>query len=187
MIQNEIAKKYSQALFSLADEEENFVSFRNELNEVWETISDHEELENILFHPRIQIDEKKRVLKRIFSEKISDSIFNFLNLLIDKRRIFYIKSIIKQFNELVNDREDILEIKVVSAIELDQELKDNLKEKLERQLDYDVVLEHDVNPEILGGLILKIGDHIIDGSVQHELNSLREKIEQIPVSKLGVE
>lgn len=187
MIQNQIARKYSQALFMLAEEENKFADFRRELNEIWETISGHEELKNLLFHPRIAIGEKKRVFKRIFFEEISRDIFNFLNLLIDKRRIFYIGSIIEKFNDLVNNLEDILEIKVISAVELDQDLKDRLKNKLEEKLGYEVVLEHNIDPDIIGGLILQIGDHIIDGSIQNELNSLRERIEQIPVSKLGVE
>ena len=187
MIQNEIAKKYSEALFSLAEEKDEFIKFKNDLNSIKEAFTEHKEFKNVLFHPRIKIEEKKRIFKRIFKEKISQEIYNFIQLLIDKRRIFYIKAIINQFNDLVNDRKKILEIEVVSAIELEENMKNRLKDKLEKGMNYEVVLNNTVNPEILGGLVLKIGDKIIDGSIQYKLNTLSEKIEKIPVSKLGVE
>lgn len=187
MIQNEIAKKYSKALFSLAEEKDKFVKFKNDLSLIKKAFTEHKEFKNVLFHPRIKIEEKKRIFDRIFEEEISQEIYNFIQLLIDKRRIFYIKAIINQFTDLVNDREKILEIEVVSAIELEKDMKNSLKEKLEKEMNYEVVLNNTVDPEILGGLVLKIGDKIIDGSIQHELNTLSEKIEKIPVSKLGVE
>ena len=187
MIQNEIAKKYSEALFSLAEEKDEFIKFKNDLNSIKEAFTEHKEFKNVLFHPRIKIEEKKRIFKRIFKEKISQEIYNFIQLLIDKRRIFYIKAIINQFNDLVNDRKKILEIEVVSAIKLEENMKNRLKDKLEKGMNYEVVLNNKVDPEILGGLVLKIGDKIIDGSIQYKLNTLSEQIEKIPVSKLGVE
>lgn len=187
MIQNEIAKKYSKALFSLAEEKDKFIKFKKDLNSIKEAFTEHKEFKNVLFHPRIKIEEKKRIFDRIFEEEISQEIYNFIQLLIDKRRIFYIKAIINQFNDLVNDREKILEIEVVSAIELEEDMKDRLKDKLEKGMEYEIILNNTVDPEILGGLVLKIGDKIIDGSIQHELNTISEKIEKIPVSKLGVE
>ena len=187
MIQNEIAKKYSQAIFSLAKEENNLIEYREDLNEVWELINDTKDLKNALFHPRIMPEDKKSILKRVFAEEIYERIFNFLNLLVDKRRFVYIESIVNEFNQLVNKEEDILEVEVTSAIELDEKLKNKLRDKLEQQLDYKIILRHKVDSDIIGGIVLQIGDKIIDGSIQNELYSLRENLEQIPVSKLGVE
>jgi len=187
MIQNEIAKKYSQAIFSLAEEKDKFIEFKKDLNKVWDVISENDELENALFHPRVEISEKKQILKRLFEGEISKELFNFLSLLVEKRRIFYLKVINDQFNNLVNKRKNILEIEVVSAIELDDTLNKKLKNKIQKELDFDVMLKNTVDPDIIAGLILKIGDKIIDGSIRQEINDLKEKIEQIPVSKLGVE
>ena len=187
MIQNEIAKKYSQALFSLAKEEGNLIGVRDDINEVWEIIEKTEDLKEALFHPRIMPEDKKNILKRIFEEEVTENVFNFLNLLVDKRRFLYIKSIVKEFNQLVNNEENILQIEVTSAVEMDQNLKDSLKKKLEQQLEHEIILQHKVDPEIIGGLVLQIGDKVIDGSIQNELHSLRENLEKIPVSKLGVE
>lgn len=187
MIQNEIAKKYSKALFSLAEEKDEFIKFQDDLNLIKEAFTEHKEFRNVLFHPRIKLEEKKRIFGRVFEEEISQEIYNFIQLLIDKRRIFFIKAIIDQFNVLVNEREKILKIEVVSAIELEENMKNRLKEKVEKEINYEVILNNTVDPEIIGGLILKIGDKIIDGSIQHKLNTLSEKIEKIPVSKLGVE
>jgi F-type H+-transporting ATPase subunit delta len=187
MIQNEIAKKYSQALFSLAKEEDNLVKYREEINEVWDLIKKTDDLKNSLFHPRIMPEDKKSIINKLFAKGLSGNVFNFLNLLVDKRRMFYIESIIKEFNQLVNNDENILEVGVTSAIEIDDSLKKKLQGKLEKQLDYEIIFQHRVDPEIIGGIIIRIGDKIIDGSIQYELNSLRERLKQIPVSKLGVE
>ncbi|MFW5856182.1 MAG: F0F1 ATP synthase subunit delta [Bacillota bacterium] len=187
MMQNQVAKKYSQALFNLAEEEGQLLDSLEEINQVWQVFTENDELRDVIFHPRILPGDKKNILKKIFAKELSAHVFNFLKLLVDHRRIFFLKSIVKEYNRLVNQQENILEVKVTSAIELDKDLKDNIRKKLEKELDYKIILEDKVDPDIIGGLILKIGDHIIDGSIQHELNSLHERIKQIPVSKLGVD
>ncbi len=182
----EIAKKYSQALFELAREQDQLLDFRDQLDEIWQLTEENDDLRKVLFHHRILPEDKKGIIEKVFKGSISDQVFNFLCLLIDKRREYFLASIVEEFNRLVNKAEEIVEVEVISAIELKQELKDTLKAKLDQLLDYNITLNESLDPEILGGLILKIGDYIIDGSLKKELGLIKERIEQIPVSELGV-
>jgi len=186
MMQYEVAKKYSQALFELAVEEGKVVYFNKKLAEFWNIIDKNEELKDILYHPRVKPKDKKKILKKVFGEELPQTLYNFLFLLIDKRREHFFASILKKYKEMVNEDENIIEIEVISAIPLQEEYREKLKNKLNDLLDYEIILRTKEDPEIIGGLILRVGDYIIDGSIENELNSINEKIMSIPVSKLGV-
>ncbi|MFW6007345.1 MAG: ATP synthase F1 subunit delta [Halanaerobiales bacterium] len=186
MIKNEIASKYSQALFDLGKENDNLVEIRDELNEVWQIIDDNYELKKVLFHQRILRDEKKEIIRKIFKDEINQLVLNFLLLLIDKRRIFYLEFIINQFNQRVNQEEDIVEVEVTTAITLSDNLFNKLKNRLNQILDSRIIIEKKEDPSILGGMKLKIGNNIIDGSIKNRLNNLSDKLDKIPLSKLGV-
>lgn len=188
MMRSEVARKYSQALFALGKEHNNLLVLRDELNETWQIIKQHDELKKILFHHRVLPEDKKEILKQIFTNQLSGLTFNFLYLLIDKRREYFLEEIIQDFNRLVNREEEIAEVEVISAIKLSQELKENLKSKLGQLLGYKkIMIKESCDPGIIGGLVIKLGDYIIDGSIKKQLESLEERIAAIPVSELGVE
>lgn len=186
MNQNEIAKKYSLALFELGREQKKLAECKKGLEEVIKTINEYNDLKKILLHPRVMPDDKKKVIQDIFTSSIPGEVLNFLKLLIDKRRELYLDVIYKHFLGLVNEEENILEVEVTSAIELSDELKDKLQNKLVKLLNSKIIIKEKTNPEIIGGMILKIGDRVIDGSIRHDLESLKGRILQIPVSELGV-
>lgn len=186
MIKNEIAGRYSQALFSLGKEKNKVVSLRQELIQIWDLIEENDELKRILFHQRILPKDKKKILSEVFKAQVSEQILNFLYLLIDKRREYFLESIVEAFDRLVDQEEDILKIEVVTAIELNEKLQNSLHEKLEQLLDNTLIINNRIDPDIIGGMVIKIGDYIIDGSIKNKLSSLEAKIEQIPVTELGV-
>jgi len=183
---NEIAKKYSQALFELGKEENRLLELREQLADNVSTIEEYTDLEKLLFHPGVTPVDKKKILQDIFSCSISEEIMNFMKLLIDKRREKYIRVIYNNFVELINKENEILEVEVISAVEISAELKDKLEQKLVNLSGYKIILKERVAPDIIGGLILKIGDRIIDGSIKHDLELLRDRIAEISVSELGV-
>lgn len=186
MIKNEIAQKYGQALFDLGKEKDNLVSLREELIQVWKIIKKNDELNHVLFHQRILPGDKKNILSKIFEGQVSGHLLNFLYLLVDKRREYFLETIVETFDRLVDREERIIKIEVVTAIELNNKLKKSLHKKLEQLLDYTLIINNAIDPSIIGGMIIKVGDYVIDGSIKNQLNSLEEKIEQIPVTELGV-
>lgn len=185
-MKNEVASKYSRALFELGKDHENLLELKEALTEFWQLVLENEDLNQLLFHQRIMPADKKRTLNEIFAEELNDDILHFLFILIDKRREFFLESIIKEFDNLVDDAESILHVKVTSAVELDDSILAKLKEKLNSLLDYNIKLENKIDEEIIAGIVLKIEDYIIDGSLRNGLSSLEQKLKSIPVSKLGV-
>ena len=185
-MKNEVASKYSRALFRLGKDHQNLLDLKENLNEFWQLVLENEDLKELLFHQRIMPQDKKNVLDKIFAEQINEDLLHFLFILIDKRREFFLESIIKEFNTLVDDAENILHVEVTSAVELDESILAKLKEKLDSLLDYNIQIKNKIDEEIIAGIVLKVEDYIIDGSMRSELSSLKQKLKAIPVSKLGV-
>ncbi|PTW03494.1 F-type H+-transporting ATPase subunit delta [Halanaerobium saccharolyticum] len=185
-MRNEVASKYSRALFELGKDHDNLLELKRNLDEFWQLVEDNEDLNELLFHQRIMPEDKKRTLDKIFAEELDQDILHFLFILIDKRREFFLESIIKEFNTLVDEAESILHVEVTSAVELDESQLEKLKSKLDSLLDYKIQIKNKIDEDIIAGLILKVEDYIIDGSLRNELNSLQQKLKMIPVSKLGV-
>lgn len=182
MKQIEIAKRYGLALFELAKEEDKLFAFREELARVIQTMDEYPDLKKLYLHPRIRREDKKLLLEKIFSVELSRELLNFLKLLTDRRRESYLEAIYQDYLDLLNKEENILEIEVFSAISLPDDLRNKLVEKLTALTGSRISIKEKVDPEIIGGLILKIGDRIIDGSIRKDLEALKNKIVQIPVS-----
>ncbi len=187
MIENQVARKYGQAIFELAQEKNMLEEVAEDLKSLRETIDEVKDFKNLLYHPRIEDDKKKEVFLELTSDEISDLTQDFCQLLIDKRRIRFLYHIVRDFEKRLNEAEEILEVEVISAIELPEDLQARIRKKLEDVTGYRVELESSVDEDLIGGFQIKVGDKIIDGSIKGELDKLQKKLEQIPVSKLGVE
>ncbi|MCC3144887.1 ATP synthase F1 subunit delta [Halanaerobium sp. Z-7514] len=183
---NEAANRYSRGLFALGKERERLIDFKETLEEFWQVLEENEDLRNVVFHQRILPKEKKRVMEKIFTDELNQDVLNFLYILIEKRREYHLKSIINEFKQLVDQEEKILDVEVTSAVELNEKLKEKLQAKLDQILDYNIRIFNVVDQSIIAGLKIKVGDYIIDGSLLYDLKRLQQKIESIPVSKLGV-
>ena len=185
-MRNEVASKYSRALFSLGKENDNLLELKENIDEFWQLVLENEDLKEVIFHQRIMPEDKKRIIEKIFTDQLHEDILHFIFILIDKRREYHLESIIKEFNNLVDQAESILHVEVTSAVELEESVIEKLKAKLDQLVDYKIIIKSKIDKEIIGGLILKVEDYIIDGSLRSELHSLQQKIKAIPVSKLGV-
>ncbi len=187
MIENEVARKYGQAVFELAQDKGELEQVAEDLKMLRETISEVRDFKNLLYHPRINDEKKKEVFLDIVGDEISDITRDFCQLLIDKRRIRFLHHIVRDFEKRHNQAEKILEVELSSAIELPEELENRIRARLSDITGYNIELETEVDEDIIGGFQIKVGDRIIDGSIQGELEKIQKQLEQIPVSKLGVE
>jgi|GEM_PF-11976 len=187
MIENEIAKKYGKAVFELASEKDQLEEVNQDLQLLRNTIKESADFKNLLYHPRIEVDKKKKVFLNIIEDEISELTAQFCQLLIDKRRITFINAIARDFELRLKEFSKILEVELQAAIELPDDLIEQIRRKLADILDYEIELNSVVNKDLIGGIRIKIGDKVIDGSIKSELEELQKRLEQIPVSKLGVE
>lgn len=186
MMEYEVAQKYSRALFELAEAEEQSVQYAEKLKEFKNILVEQEELARIFYHPGLAPVIKKNILRKTVSSYLPENLLNFLNLLFDKRREFFLDAIIDSYQQLLDKKQRVLGVEAITAVNLKEEQKQKLEEKLNRLLDYEIRLKTRVDEDILGGMILKIEGNIMDGSIRSKLQALQKKIGQIPVSKLGV-
>ncbi len=179
MLRGAVAGRYAQALYDLAEAQGLVDQVEQELMAVNQVIADSREFQKVLYHPRITAQEKKNVLKSIFAGKVSPVTENFLFLLVDRHREAFLNDIVAQFSALADRARNIVQAEVTSAIELTKEEKKKLGEVLNKITGKKVQTAYSVDPALIGGVVVRIGDRVIDGSLRTRLATLREHLRQI--------
>ena len=174
-----IANRYAEALFQLSEEENITKEIYNELHDVVEVIKNNKELDNVLKSPLVAKNEKTQLIEALFNNKINNDLKNFLKILVEKGRISSLKSIELTFKELLNDKHNIIERTVISAIALTEKQVKELEEKLSKKYNKNVTLENEVDQSILGGVLVRLGNTQIDGSVKTRLNNIKDQLTQV--------
>lgn len=186
MIKNLAVKRYGKALYELAVEEDSLDLFNQELTDIAELMDQHPDLEKVINHPRIPEKKKNELVKKILGDGISPMVVHFITLLIDKDRQYFLKDIIMYFQHLVKEAKGIMEVEVTTAYELDSDEEEALKDKMKKLTGKEIELEIEVDPGQIGGMRLRIGDKVIDGTIKRHLERLKDDLSQIQVSQLGV-
>ncbi len=176
-----VSKRYASALFEVAFEEENYEEVGNQLDFILGCFKEEPQLPQLFESPLITVDEKKDVLSAIFKEKVNPEIFNFLRIIIDKGRESYIEGIINEYGNLVDAANNKMDAVVITAVPMDQQDILKLQANLSMSSGKNIQLQNQVDPEIIGGALVKISDKVIDGSVKNRLAKLEEELAQILV------
>ncbi|AGB42335.1 ATP synthase, F1 delta subunit [Halobacteroides halobius DSM 5150] len=182
MIEQEIAEKYAQALFEVAQEEETLDQILEEFSQLVTVIDESKELNEVLEHPELSARQKKEILTEAFESQLSEKLFNFIKLVVDKKREDLLQLIYQQFKKKVDDFADRLQVGVEAPIELSAQQQEKLKLKLEEQLNKTIELKVEIKPRLIGGLVLKIGNKVIDGSLLRKINNLNKNLKMLEVS-----
>jgi len=175
MLKGAIAHRYAQALFDIAVQE-NLDRVEAELQELTQCVDQNPEVAHVLYHPHISLTEKKEIMNKIFADQLSVTVRNFLNLLIDRRRQNYLAEITQEFSRLADEARNIVEAQVYSAVPLSEAQEARLKEQLMRMTGKNVRMIKEVCPELIGGVRVKIGDRVIDGTVAYKLKQMRQSL-----------
>jgi len=176
-----VAKTYSEALFAVAKEDGSIETIFEEFKSVVAIFNNEPTFYDLYQAPVINNEERKSMVKEVFEGKISPELLNFMLVLIDKGRTTQFTRIFKAFNELYDDYKGYLNVTVESAIELKEEEQEALKHQLDKLTGKDCKLTAIVEPSIIGGMVVKVGDKIIDGSIQSKLKGLHDSLSQILV------
>lgn len=171
-----IASRYATALMELGEKYNQLDVFNSDMNIINQTFVSYEDLSKFLSHPTIAINEKKEIIDKIFRDTTSPIILNTLKLLLDRNRFFLFSSIANHYKMLLFKKRNILVAEVSTAIEINEEIKDRVKNQLEKLFNKNITLEHKVKPEIIAGMIIKIGDKVIDGSIKSKFETMKRKI-----------
>ena len=176
MLNMELARKYARAIFELACEENALSAYGNDLAKVQQTYVDCPELKAYLCNPNIQPEDKKSLLKDVFGDDVREMVLNFLLLLIDKRRMMVFDAIAAIFTQLSNDKRGIAVADVTTVEPLSETQKAELMEKLGRVTGKEVSLREHRDPSLIGGVVVRIGDRRIDGSIKGRLAAMTAEL-----------
>jgi len=174
-----VSKTYSEAIFEVALEEGRLNELQKEFDFVVASFTAYPEFYEIIKTPKISITEKKTVIQETFGGSISQTLLNFLKIVIDKKRGADILDIKRAFDARVDEQNGVVKATVESVIPLTDDQLDALSLSLKRLTGKEVQLSTLINPELLGGLVIKVGDRIIDGSVKFKLEGMLESLTQI--------
>lgn len=174
-----VASRYAQALFQVGTESSNTDELYEELKVVVDILNQNQEFFGILKSPLIGKGEKKTLLSNVFAENLSNETFNFLKILIDKNRISCINQIEDIYKKLLNEKNNIIEGTVISAISLNENEMKDLEIKLSQKYSKTVKLKNEIDKSILGGLLVRLGNEEIDGTVKNRLTKMKEQLSQV--------
>ena len=171
-----VAKRYALALFEAGEDLDKINDFKDELEFLKTVLEDEKDLIILLSHPRIKKEEKKDLISRIFKDRLSLELVNLLYVLVDKRRESNILDIIQKYMELYNEHENIVKVVAMTAVAMEEASKDKLVETLGKKLNKKILLTNEIDQSVIGGVLLKVENKIIDGSLKGQLDSLSKVI-----------
>lgn len=170
------SKKYAEALFDTALKHNLQEKVYEILCVLSETINSNEDLFKFLDSPIIKIEDKKDVIDKLFDSDNEVIIKNFLYLLSDNSRIELFDEIVEDYKNRLNASKEIVSVKAVTAVDMKDYLREKLKNKLESQLQKNVVIDFETDSQIIGGLVLEVEGKTIDTSIQTKLNNIKKQL-----------
>jgi F-type H+-transporting ATPase subunit delta len=178
---NIVAKRYAKALFAVASSEgEGAVAkYGAELAALAEVLEAAPEILRIFRNPIFTLDEKRGVVRALLDKLAATAMVrNFCMLLADKDRLGFLPEIAAFYSRLLDDAQGVVRGKVVTAVRLSDGMQKAVADKLQKDSGRKIVLDYEVDPDIIGGLVLKVGDRILDASIRAQLQILKENIKR---------
>ena len=173
-----LANRYAKALFAVAQETDTFDEFAKVLSDVAGVIVGQPEVSDGLTNPLYPVDVRVKVMDHIIGAAGATGVVkNFLTLVVQKKRAEFLPEISEAFQALIDEQRNICQGSVVTATEISADLKDKVQGTLEKITGKTVVLTTKVDPAIVGGIIAKVGDLVLDGSIKSQLQGLKESIQ----------
>ncbi len=173
----EIADVYARALFEVAQEREVLDTIHDQLGQFADALQEDRDLMTFLFSPYFSTEEKKDGLHRAV-QGADPAFMNFLEALIERHRTPVIFRIRSRFEELWDAEKRLLPVEVTSAVPLDRATVQSIGDRVGEQTGNTIELTSVVNPEILGGIVLRVGNFILDASIRNSLEQLRKQVAQ---------
>jgi F-type H+-transporting ATPase subunit delta len=171
----EIAAVYARSLFEVASEQDKLDDVRDQLGAFADALGENRDLQVFFFSPYFSTAEKEDGLDRVVSGA-DPTIVNFLKLLIEKHRMPALFRIRADYEAMWEDENKLLPVQITSAVELDSATVKQLGDRIAEQTDRKVDVSAQVDPEILGGIVVQVGNSVLDASVRNRLEQLRKQV-----------
>jgi F-type H+-transporting ATPase subunit delta len=173
----EIAQVYARALFQVAVQRDELDVIREQLNQFAEVLEQDRNVAIFFFSPYFSSDEKKAAMTRAI-DGAEPAFMNFLQALVERHRMPAIFRIRDRYEQLWDEAKRLLPVHVTSAIELDASTIAQIGDRVGQQTGNQIELTSTVDPDIIGGLVLRVGNFILDASIRNRLNQLRQQVAQ---------
>jgi F-type H+-transporting ATPase subunit delta len=171
----EIAQVYARSLFEVATEQGKLDTVREQLGAFADALADSRELQTFFFSPYFATEEKRDGLHRAV-DGADETVLNFLELLIENHRMPVLFRVRRDFDRMWEEANQLLPVEVTSAVELDRSVVERIGEEIGRQTGRRVQLTSTVDPNVIGGLVLRVGNSILDASIRTRLDALRRQV-----------
>jgi F-type H+-transporting ATPase subunit delta len=171
----EIARVYARSLFEVANEHGKLDVVREQLGQFADALAESRELQTFFFSPYFSTPEKKDGLRRAVQDA-DEVVVNFLELLLEKHRMPILFRTRREFDRLWEDSKNLLPVQITSAIALDESVAQRIGDEIGRQTGRTVRLSSDVDPDVIGGIVVRVGNSILDASIRARLEQLRKQV-----------
>jgi F-type H+-transporting ATPase subunit delta len=173
----EIAEVYARALFEVAEEHDLLDEIHDELGQFADALNDNRELAVFFFSPYFSTDEKKEGLERMIDGG-DPQFMNFLEALVERHRMPAIFRIRARYEQMWDEVKKLLPVEVTSAVELDDSVIKSIGKRIGEQTGNEIELTTVVDPDVLGGIVLRVGNFVLDASIRNSLEQLRKQVAQ---------
>jgi len=172
-----VARRYAKALLLIGQEDGQAEQYNKELSAVTGLFNTQDGFEQALVNPLINKNDRKKLLKAVIdSADLSDIMKSFLILLFDKGRIGFLRDIASYYQEMADELNGIVKASVISDNKLSKKAIDKIKKGLSKKTGKTIVLNVEQDPSLIGGVVTKIGDLVLDGSIKTQLINMRETL-----------
>jgi F-type H+-transporting ATPase subunit delta len=173
-----LAKRYAKALFDLAVEDNVIENTSKDMLLVTAVMNENRELRKLMANPVIPPARKKLIIRKIFENHLGKHSLTFLDILVRKGREMNILEIAHQFNELYLDHKNIASVDITTAIAINAELRDKLVKRFRELTNKTLQMTEKVDPEIIGGFVLKMDDYLYNASISKEISRLHKEFDK---------
>ena len=172
-LSSEIAGPYAKALMSVAEDQNAVDQVGGEVANLLEVLASSQELTGFLMNPLMSPDSKKGVLRQIAEGNVSDFVLRFLMLLVDRGRVAFLMPILRQYQTLLRELNNTVLADVAAAVELSEEQQNAIRDRVKTMTGANSVeLSVQVDPSLIGGLVIKVGSQVIDASLRGQLRRI---------------
>lgn len=180
-----VSKTYGDALFEVAVEEGTIDSMMEEVEAVQGILRENEEYVRLLNHPKIPVEEKFSMMKETFDGKLSNQLMGLFTTVVEKGRFSEIEDILAYFLEEVREYKKIGSADVISARELSEEERAGVEKKLLETTSYESFrMNYQVDASLIGGMMIRIGDRVVDSSIRTKLNSMAKDLSKLQITNI---
>lgn len=178
-----VSKTYGDALFELAKEQDKIDDLAKEVKLVQTAIAQNPEFSKLMNHPKVGKDEKLQVVKEVFDTRVDKELVGFLRLIVEKDRYNEIDEILSYFIDKVKEEKQIGVAYVTSAVRLSEIQKKLVEEKLVETTSFkEMEMNFTIDESLIGGLVIRIGDKVVDSSIKSKLSELTKQLMNIQLA-----